>query len=126
MAVDGRGAYDRGMLRLANDSQSSPEPVFEIGQLVAHRRYGYRGVVVDFDIRCQATEAWYKSNQTQPARDQPWYHVLVHGSVQVTYAAQENLAADVSGEPIEHPWVERYFSGFRGGRYVRNDEPWLT
>ena len=57
------------------------QPVFESGQLVRHRRYGYRGVVVDRDEFCQADDEWYSKNQTQPNRDQPWYHVLVDGSL---------------------------------------------
>lgn len=54
-----------------------PRTVFEPGQLVRHRRYGYRGVVVDRDEFCEADDEWYSKNQTQPDRDQPWYHVLV-------------------------------------------------
>ena len=57
-------------------------------------------------------------------RDQPWYHVLVHGSLQSTYAAEENLAPDPTGEPIAHPLIRRYFRAFRDGRYVRNSTPW--
>ena len=101
-----------------------PRPVFEPGQLIVHRRYGYRGVVVTCDERCQASEEWYEKNQTQPDRNQPWYHVLVHGTSTCTYAAAENLAADTSGEPIQHPLVEHFFVEFKEGRYVRNQTPW--
>ena len=101
-----------------------PRPIFEPGQLVQHRRYGYRGVVVGRDESCQADAAWYANNQTQPDRDQPWYHVLVHGSLTCTYAAAENLMADLSGRPIDHPMVPHFFSEFVDGHYVRNDEPW--
>jgi heat shock protein HspQ len=96
---------------------------FAPGDLVRHRRYGYRGVVVDLDRRCAASEEWYASNQTQPDRDQPWYHVLVDRSVQMTYAAEENLLPDESAAPVVHPLVERYFSEFLGAFYVRNDRP---
>ena len=99
-------------------------PVFEPGQLVRHRRYGYRGVVVDRDESCQASDAWYAKNQTTPDRDQPWYHVLVDGSLTCTYAASENLVADPSRQPIEHPLVSHFFSDFKNGIYIRNDEPW--
>ena len=51
------------------------EPKFFPGQIVRHKRYGYRGVVVDFDTTCQADETWYQSDNTQPVRNQPWYHV---------------------------------------------------
>jgi heat shock protein HspQ len=100
-------------------------PIFEPGQLVRHRRYGYRGVVVDRDDSCQADATWYQKNQTQPDRDQPWYHVLVDGSATCTYAAAENLAADPTGLPVTHPLVPFFFSGMKGDAYQRNDEPWL-
>lgn len=100
------------------------EPLFQPGQLVRHQRYGYRGVVVDVDLTCQAPDAWYESNQTQPARHQPWYHVLVDGSGTATYPAQTSLVLDGSREPIVHPLVEVFFSRFEDGHYVRNSQPW--
>ena len=97
---------------------------FAPGDLVRHRRYGYRGVVVDLDPICTAPDEWYFSNQTQPRKDQPWYHVLVDGSDRTTYAAEENLAPDPSGAPVAHPLVDVFFEPFAGGRYERNDRPW--
>ena len=99
-------------------------PTFEPGQLVRHRRYGYRGVVVDHDEFCRASDDWYSRNQTQPDRDQPWYHVLVDRSLTCTYAASDNLEADSSSLPVDHPLVSQFFQEFRNGRYIRNDEPW--
>ena len=98
-------------------------PVFQPGQLVRHRRYGYRGVVVDYDKTCQADEMWYHSNRTQPPRNQPWYHVLVDGSEATTYAAQTSLEPDFSDDPVEHPLVGVFFRGFEDGQYERNDTP---
>jgi heat shock protein HspQ len=103
----------------------TPSPLrFGPGVLVRHRRYGYRGVVVSVDTSCEADEAWYQKNMTQPDRSQPWCHVLVHNSGRTTYAAQENLESDESGQPIEHPLVDTFFSDFWDGRYQRNDRPW--
>ena len=100
-----------------------PESQFAVGELVKHRRYGYRGVIVDVDDFCRAPDEWYNSNQTQPERNQPWYHVLVHDSNSMTYAAQTSLEVDESREPIEHPLVDHFFSRFDGDRYIRNDQP---
>lgn len=100
------------------------EALFAPGQVVRHRRYNYRGVVVAFDLTCQADDDWYLANRTQPERSQPWYHVLVHGTQQVTYAAQTSLEEDDSGEQVFHPLVAHLFSSFDSGRYVRNDRPW--
>ena len=97
---------------------------FGEGTLVRHRRYGYRGVVVALDLECRADEAWYQKNHTQPDRDQPWYHVLVHGSTQTTYAAESSLVPDGDPSPIEHPLVGLFFSAYEDGAYVRNDRPW--
>ena len=94
------------------------------GQLVQHRRYGYRGVVVESDSCCQASEDWYQRNRTQPDRSQAWYHVLVDGSESVTYAAEDSLEPDSAGEPIRHPLLERFFGAFESGRYKRNNLPW--
>jgi heat shock protein HspQ len=99
-------------------------PEFRAGQMVTHRRYGYRGVIVDFDMSCHADEAWYQSNQTQPDRDQPWYHVLVHGSTGNTYVAQEHLQLDEQLEAIDHPLVSEFFDEFEGEQYFRNDQAW--
>ncbi len=114
------------MLKRPTSEAETPQrdPLYHLGQIVRHRRYGYRGVVVDFDLTCKADAAWYQSNQTQPDRDQPWYHVLVDGSSNSTYAAQTSLEADERSDPIIHPYLELFFEQFTGDRYVRNDRPW--
>jgi heat shock protein HspQ len=91
---------------------------FEVGELVHHKRYKYRGVIAASDPRCLADDFWYQRNQTQPDREQTWYHVLVHGGQQ-TYVAEENLEADTVGKPIAHPLVRRLFGIFIDGRYKR-------
>lgn len=99
-------------------------PKFQPGQLVRHRRYGYRGVVVAVDSSCRASEEWYQRNKTQPPRAQPWYHVLVDGSEMTTYAAETSLKEDPSGRPVDHPLVPAFFSEFTSGGYQRNHRPW--
>lgn len=100
------------------------EPRFDVGQLVRHKRYKYRGVVVAVDAQCRAGDDWYYANQTQPERDQPWYHVLVDCSGTVTYPAESSLQEDSSKKPIDHPLIDVYFEGFDGWGYIRNDAPW--
>lgn len=96
---------------------------FKPGTLVYHRLYGYRGVVVSYDHYCMAGETWYQSNKTQPVKQQPWYHVLVHNSGGLsTYVAQSNLMLDQSGEPVSHPRIECYFAAFKDGRYILNND----
>ena len=100
-------------------------PKFKPGQIVSHLKYSYRGLVVESDESCQADETWYQSNQTQPDREQPWYHLLVDGNQQVTYVAQSNLELDLSGEPIVHPMLNLFFCGIdeENNRYLRNNIP---
>ena len=95
---------------------------FSVGELVHHRLFDYRGVIVDVDHNFQATEEWYEAvAKSRPPKNKPWYHVLVNGSDHSTYVAEQNLEADEVVEPINHPMVEHFFSGFDHGRYVRID-----
>ena len=101
-------------------------PFFSPGQVVRHLSYAYRGLIVDSDPTCQAADTWYQSNQTQPDRLQPWYHVLVDGSHEATYVAQSNLKLDLSGNPVVHPLLNLFFSELdeAENKYLRNDVPW--
>lgn len=93
---------------------------FSVGDLVHHTRFDYRGVVVDVDPTFQSTDEWYEQvARSRPPKDKPWYHVLVHGSDHMTYVAERHLEADDSGEPVQHPLLELYFSRLEDGRYVR-------
>ena len=95
---------------------------YEVGELIQHKRYGYRGVVAGRDATCQADHHWYESNMTQPTRDQPWYHVLVHGAKHTTYVAQENLEVDEGGEQVIHPLAKVFFQHFFGGKYKPRED----
>ncbi len=89
------------------------------GTVVKHLLYGYRGVIVDFESRCSACDSWYFANKSQPAKEQPWYNILVHNSGGLsTYVAHSNLEIDQSGESIVHPRVFTYFSEFCDGVYT--------
>ncbi|MFQ5543195.1 MAG: heat shock protein HspQ [Nitrospiria bacterium] len=93
---------------------------FFVGQLIHHQLFGYRGVVVDVDPDFQGTEEWYAQvARSQPPKDQPWYHVLVHQGEHMTYVAERNLEPDKAMDEIEHPLVKRIFTRFEGGRYIR-------
>ena len=108
----------------SDDRLPASKPRYEPGQIVRHKRYGYRGVIVAADSSCQADPAWYMANKTQPDRAQAWYHVLVDGTASSTYPAEENLILDSDPSPIRHPWLEKFFQAFEQGRYIRNDAVW--
>ena len=107
------------LIRLADSDGGAPPKIFyDLGLVVTHRGYGYRGVIAAVDSSCMAGDIWYKTNKTQPSRDQPWYHLLVHDSGGLsTYVAQSNLEEDVSGKAIDHPRIACYFTRFEDGRY---------
>lgn len=99
-------------------------PHFVPGEVVEHVRDGYRGVVVATDGHCKADPAWYMASSPHADRDQPWYYVLVDGSADCVYPAEEDLRSDLSGRPVSHPLLRTYFDRFAGGRYLRNDVEW--
>jgi len=91
---------------------------FYIGQIVVHRRFGYRGVVYDVDPRFMLSEDWYERVAlTRPPKDAPWYHVLVDGVNHATYVAERNLNSTADPSPIRHPLIETYFEDFNGEFY---------
>lgn len=96
-------------------------PKFQSGQVIHHKRFGYRGVIVSVDETFQGSDDWYRDvARSRPPKDRPWYHVLVDGSNHETYVAERHLELDRTREPIEHPLVEVFFDELRDGRYVRN------
>lgn len=93
---------------------------FSVGEVVQHRLFGYRGVVVDIDACFSLTDDWYEEMaRSRPPKDRPWYHVLVHDAEHTTYVAERNLEADPSRQPVVHPLLGHYFDAFHDGHYVR-------
>ena len=92
--------------------------LFSPGQLVQHRLFDYRGVVVDVDPEFQSSEDWYeKMAHSCPPKDKPWYHILVHNSDHITYVAERNLEPDERNKPVKHPALDHFFKIFENGRY---------
>jgi heat shock protein HspQ len=95
---------------------------FGPGQLVHHKRFDYRGVVIDVDPVFSGSDDWYEQvARSRPPKDAPWYHVLVHGASHSTYVAERHLEEDSEGTPIDHPLVGHFFAAFREGRYERSE-----
>ena len=95
---------------------------FSIGELVHHKLFNYRGVIVDVDQKFTATDEWYEQvARSRPPKNRPWYHVLVHDHEHSTYVAEQNLEPDDENVPIIHPAIGNFFTEFENGRYIRND-----
>jgi heat shock protein HspQ len=92
--------------------------LFSVGQVVCHKRFGYRGVVVDVDATFSLSQAWYdQMARSKPPKDQPWYHVLVHEAQHQTYVAERNLEIEVEPAQIDHPLLGAHFDRFIDGQY---------
>ena len=113
-----------GELRRILPAMEQSEAQFGVGEVIHHKRFGYRGVVIDVDPVCQASDEWYEAvARSRPPRDAPWYHVLVHDAAHTTYVAERNLERDTADAPIRHPMLREFFDGRCEGRYVRRDAP---
>ena len=92
---------------------------YAIGQVIHHRLFGYRGLIYDVDPCFQYTEQWYNTMaHSRPARNQPWYHILVDHSDLITYVAEQYLEDDDGDLPIEHPDISKYFHDCDQGMYT--------
>jgi len=111
---------------------SSPEapPIsvarFAVGDVVRHRHFDFRGVVFDVDPVFANSEEWYEAipESIRPSKDQPFYHLLAENAEAsyIAYVSQQNLVADESEEPIDHPAIATFFDAFDEGRYQLRPE----
>ena len=98
---------------------------FNIGQVVSHRLFGFRGVIYDVDPQYANTEAWYEAipKEIRPHKNQPFYHLLAQnetGSYEA-YVSEQNLIAEENPVPVEHPGILDYFEEALPGHYqLRN------
>src|SRR4030081_3531503 len=94
---------------------------FQIGQIVRHRIFSFRGVIFDIDPVFNNTEEWWLSipEEVRPHKDQPFYHLLAENSESeyVAYVSEQNLLPDDSGEPIRHSQVAEIFVKDKSGGY---------
>jgi heat shock protein HspQ len=92
------------------------EARFQLGQIVRHRLFAFRGVIFDVDPEFNNTEEWYNSipAEVRPRKNQPYYHLLAENddTEYVAYVSEQNLLEDENREPVRHPQVKDYFTGF--------------
>jgi heat shock protein HspQ len=95
---------------------------FGIGDVVRHRLFDFRGVVFDVDPVFANTDEWYEAipEDVRPSKDQPFYHLLAENgeSSYIAYVSQQNLEADDSDEPVDHPAIGGLFEPYSAGRYM--------
>ena len=95
---------------------------FQIGDVVKHRFFAFRGVIFDVDQTFSNTEEWWLSipEDVRPRKDQPYYHLLAENdeTEYIAYVSEQNLLVDTSNEPVRHPQVGEIFDAFDGARYA--------
>jgi heat shock protein HspQ len=98
---------------------------FQIGQIVRHRVYPFRGVIFDIDPEFANTDEWYESipEDRRPRKDQPFYHLFAENaeSEYIAYVSEQNLLPDETGEPVRHPQVAEVFEKDESGSYRRRN-----
>lgn len=94
---------------------------FDLGEVVRHRHFPFRGVIFDVDPEFANTEEWWQAipEAIRPRKDQPFYHLLAENdeASYVAYVSQQNLVRDDSGQPVNHPAVTQLFEDDGSGRY---------
>src|SRR3569623_1760252 len=94
---------------------------FAIGDVVKHKMFDFRGVIFDVDPVFANSEEWYEAipEEIRPDKAQPFYHLLAENgeSSYVAYVSQQNLLADDSDEPVDHPAIAGLFDAYADGRY---------
>lgn len=94
---------------------------FEIGQVLRHRIYDFRGVVFDVDPVFDGTDEWYQSipADMRPSKDQPFYHLFAENdqTEYIAYVSEQNLLPDEIGGQLRHPQIEDIFELDDAGKY---------
>ena len=101
--------------------KNSKKATFNIGQIVKHKYYPFRGVVFDIDPEYANTEEQLMSipQKIRPTKDQPVYHLLAENSETeyIAYVSEQNLELDDSDEPITHDELYNFFDEYVDGSY---------
>lgn len=99
---------------------------FNIGQIVKHRIYPFRGVIFDVDPEFANTEEWWEAipEDVRPRKDQPFYHLFAENetSYYIAYVSEQNLEPDAASGPVDHPQVAEYFGEIHDGAYQIADD----
>ena len=94
---------------------------FQIGDIVRHRVYPFRGVIFDVDPVFANTEEWWEAipAEVRPRKDQPFYHILAENAETeyIAYVSEQNLLPDLSGKPLRHPQISELFAIGDDGTY---------
>ena len=106
---------------LQNAVMPMREAKFQIGQVVKHRFFPFRGVIFDVDPQFDNSEEWYQSipEEVRPRKDQPYYHLFAENdrTHYIAYVSEQNLEPDDSNTPVSHPDISQMFDPVDAGQY---------
>ncbi|KAL9091326.1 MAG: hypothetical protein Q9165_004960 [Trypethelium subeluteriae] len=93
---------DRAARPITRRTPDTSNVKYRVGQKFEHRRYHYEGVIIGWDDRCRASEAWMRQmdiDRLSQGRHQSFYNVLVADKSN-RYVAEENISISTH-EPSE-------------------------
>ena len=97
------------------------KPYYKIEQLIHHKLFDCRGVILKVDDYFKLTDRWYDSvAKSKAPKDKPWYSILVHNQTHTTYVPERNLNSDDSNIEIIHPMIPIYFTTLTNGVYAKS------
>ena len=99
---------------------------YNIGAVVRHRVYPFRGVIFDVDPVFDNSDEWYESipEEIRPSKDQPFYHLFAENeeTEYVAYVSEQNLLPDGENGPVRHPEAEKTLGAYENGAYGGSGE----
>jgi heat shock protein HspQ len=99
---------------------------FQIGQVLRHRLFDFRGVVFDVDPVFANSDEWYEAipEEVRPAKDQPYYHLFAENerTHYVAYVSEQNLMPDESETPVAHPDIKKMFEMTESGYKLKSGQ----
>ncbi|XP_074778731.1 F-box only protein 21-like isoform X3 [Athene noctua] len=110
----------------------SPKPEyirFSVGQVIVHKRFGYLGVIVGWDVKANTLEERLQHKHppaNQDLKNTPHYRILINKAngfgKSTAYIPEEEITI-IMGLEVHHPDMKAYFSGYDGSKYIM--QPWL-
>ncbi|CAF4975092.1 unnamed protein product, partial [Rotaria sp. Silwood1] len=100
---------------------------YRVGQVIRHKIYGYRAVIIGWDEIASAPDQWLDEHHHEHPefRTQPNYSVLLDTRdrrAHKTYIPQEHIEV-IKNTKIVNAQLSDYFSFFDGVQYIM--QPWL-
>jgi heat shock protein HspQ len=99
---------------------------FQIGQVVKHRLFEFRGVIFDVDPVFANSDEWYEAipEDMRPSKDQPYYHLFAENdrTHYVAYVSEGNLIPDESETPVGHPDIAQFFDRTDSGYALKPNQ----